>query len=729
MPKIQALVITLISIWLLPPVAAHAREAGVLEEVVVTAQRIEQNLQEVPMAVTAFSGDELQKRQVVDFEQLVLYTPGLNLTTAARTLTQPVMRGGSSDEDAPGVDLAVGLFVDEVYLGRNIDFSFDLFDLERVEVLRGPQGTLFGRNVTGGLISVTTKNPTNEFAGKGEIVFGKYNRFDVRGALNVPIIDGVLATRISFSSRNADGAIPNASGPDLLQDDQDSFRGKLLYTPNDEFRFLLTSYYLRDRSVGIPRDIVGFGENLLPALAALVDLDPRKANIDAAGRYDRRIWGLSGKLDWDIGFGTITSVTSWHKNRSDLSTLDVDGTPAAILTSPDNVNDAKQFTQEFRHSYVSDDGKISWVGGIYYLNIDWFRHEGVELIPFPGSFLNIIGVPPVLNGFFEQQIETNSYAVFGQFTYALPFAEGLRFTTGGRYTKDKKSGFTADGGGVIGPPYNINVSGNWSAFTPKFVLDYDLTEDILTYISATSGFKSGGFSATTTLAQAKEGFDPEKVWSYEFGLKSRFFADRLQANIAVFYADYTDLQFRSGTVGTESFIGNAGQASITGVETEFQAIPTENFNLFLNYAYQDGQFDELIIGGADFSGNELPLTPKHSFNLGGKYHFPLTVGDLVFSADYQYKSTSFLDPENNAGAVQKIDGIINASVSFVFMDGKARISLFGRNLTDESYITRVSSLGVFLGQVNFANAPPFAQVLAGSFNEPRRWGVSLSYEF
>lgn len=710
---------------------AHAAGAT-LEEVVVTAQRIEQNLQKVPVAVTAFSGEFLQSRQVVDFEQVVLHTPGLNITTATRTLSQPVMRGGSSDEDAPGVDLAVGLFVDEVYLGRNIDFSFDLFDLERIEVLRGPQGTLFGRNVTGGLINVKTKDPTHELAGRGEVVFGEDDRLDLRGVLNVPIIDQRLAARLTFSSRDADGAIPNANGPDLLQDDQQSFRGKLLFTPNEEITFLLTGHYLRDRSKGVARDIIAFGENLLPALASQVNLDEREANVDAAGGYDRKIFGISGILHWHTAMGDFTSITAWHENRSDLDDIDVDATPALILGGPGR-NKAEQFTQELRHTYTSDDGRFRWIGGLYYLNTDFHRTEFVNQIPFPGSFLSIIGVPPIggtfgPSGFFDQRIETDSYAVFGQVTYGPPAIEGLRLTFGARYTYDEKTGFTADSGVI--EAFSVDVADDWNGFTPKFVIDYDLTESAMTYFSVARGFKSGGFGATTTRAEALEGFDPEFVWSYEWGVKSRFLQDRLQANIAVFYADYDDLQFRSGTVGTASFVGNAGKASIGGVEAEFQLVPAENLDLFVTYAYQDGEYDELVIGTTDFSGNRLALTPKHSLSLGGELVLPLRgIGNMVVNADYQYKSKAFLDPENTAGAIQKIDGIVNASIGLEFLDGKARLSLFGKNLTDETFITRANSLGVFLGQVDFAGAPPFAQVLTGSFNEPRRWGVSLSYDF
>lgn len=698
--------------------------------IIVSAQRVEQELQKVPIAVSVFTGEFMQTRQVVDFENLVVYTPGLNVTTATRTLSQPVMRGASSDDDAPGVDLAVGLFVDEVFLGRNIDFSSDLFDIERVEVLRGPQGTLFGRNVTGGLINVQTRNPTHEFGGRGEITFGSDNRLDFRGVLNVPIVDDRLAVRMSVSSRNADGAIPNRNGPDLLQDDQDSFRGKLLFTPSDSFRLLVSGHYLRDRSIGVPRDIIAFGENLLPAIASMVDLDPRVANVDAAGGYDRSVWGISARMDWDLGLHKLTSITAWHENHSDLLDIDVDATPALILGGP-GTNDAEQFSQEIRHSYTSEDGRLNWIGGVYYLDVDFARTEFVNQIPFPGSFLAIIGLPPIGGsftppGFFDQRIKTTSYSVFGQATYAVQ--ERLRLTVGGRYTRDDKDGFTADSGVI--QQFNVNVAGDWEAFTPRFAVDYDVSEDILLYASATRGFKSGGFSSTTTRAEALEGFEPEFVWSYELGLKSRFLDDRLQANIAAFRADYQDLQFRSGTVGTSSFVGNAGEASITGVESEFQFVATDRLFLFLNYAYQDGEYDELMIGNTDYSGNALPLTPEHSLSTGLSFLVPLgSLGDLTFRGDYQYKSATFLNPEQTPGAVQKVDGLVNASLSLEFLDGRAQLTVFGKNLTDETFITRANRLSVFLGGVDFSQSPPFAHVMTGSFNEPRRWGVSLSYQF
>lgn len=701
-----------------------------LDVVVVSAQRVKQELQKVPVAVSVFTGEFMQTRQVVDFENLVVYMPGLNVTTATRTLSQPVIRGASSDDDAPGVDLAVGLFVDDVFLGRNIDFSLDMFDIERVEVLRGPQGTLFGRNVTGGLLNIQTKNPTYELGGSAEVTLGSHNRRDFRGVLNAPLIDDKIALRMSVSSRNADGAIPNRNGPDLLQDDQDSFRGKLLYTPNDSFRLLLAGHYLRDRSIGVPRDIIAFGENLLPSLAGMVDLDERVANVDAAGGYDRTVWGISARVEWDISFGELTSITAWHENHSDLLDIDVDATPALILGGP-GTNDAEQLSQELRHSYTSEDGRLSWIGGLYYLDVDFARTEFVNQIPYPGSFLGLIGLPPIGGsfapaGFFDQRIETRSHSVFGQLTYALH--DKLRLTVGGRYTRDEKEGFTADSGVI--QRFNVDVAGEWSAFTPRFAVDYDLSEDVLLYASATRGFKSGGFSSTTTRAEALEGFAPELAWSYELGLKSRFLDDRLQANIAAFTADYEDLQFRSGTVGTSSFVGNAGKASITGIESEFQWVATDRLFLFLNYAWQDGEYDELMIGTTDYSGNALALTPENSLSTGLSLLLPLgRLGDLTFRGDYQYKSATFLNPEQTPGAVQKIDGLVNASVSLEFLDGRAQLTVFGKNLTDETFITRANRLSPFLGRVDFSQSPPFAHVMTGSFNEPRRWGVSLSYQF
>lgn len=706
--------------------------APTLEEVVVAAQRVQQNLQDVPIAVTAYSGNFLQSRQVVDFDQVAVRTPGLNVTAAFRTQVQPVIRGANSDEDAPGVDLAVGLVVDEVFYGQPIDFSFDLFDIEGVEVLRGPQGTLFGRNVTGGLINIRTKNPVDELEGRVELVAGEDNRLDLRAALNIPIVKNVLSSRITVSSRNSDGAIPNASGPDLLQEDETSIRGKVLFTPNDSLSILIKGEYLRDKSVGIARDIVALGENLLPALASQVDLDPRKASIDGGGAYDRLIKGVSGIITLDTNIGEFSSVTAWRDNRSDLTDADADATPVLILGGPVE-NDSDQFSQELRHTYTSADGQFLWIGGVYYQDLNYSRTEFVNQIPFPGSFLAIIGLPPIGGefgdpGFFRQDMETKSHAVFGQITYSPKGLQGLNLTAGARYTKDKKKGFTQDTG--IIQPFLVDVSGKWDAVTPKFVVDYKFDEDIMGYVSATRGFKSGGFSSTTTRDNALAGFAPEYVWSYEGGVKSRFLDDRLQMNLALFAADYKDLQFRSGTVGTESFIGNAGKGSIKGIEAEFQFIPKKHIFLFLNYSYQDGKYDELMISGSDFSGNRLPLTPKHSVSVGAEYevHVP-NIGHLIFNADYQYKSSAFLEPENHRDTAQKIDGIINASVSLEFLQGQGKVSLFVNNLTDEVFITRANRLGVFLGEVDLSQTPPFAQVVAGSFNTPRRWGVSLSYNF
>jgi len=709
-----------------------ANDVVALEEVVVTATRKQRNLQEVPISVTALSGDFLRDRQLVNFEEIVTQTPGLNLTSATRTLTQPVIRGGSSDDDAPGVDLAVGLFVDDVFLGRNVDFSFDLFDIERVEVLKGPQGTLFGRNVTGGVINVVTKNPEDEFLGRVEVVVGSDSRFDFRGMLNVPIVDNKLAARFAVSTRNAGGTIDNLSGPKLDQEDQQSFRGKLVWHANDDVHVLIGTNYLRDRSFGIPRDIVNLSENLLPALAATFNPAKDITNIDAAGEYDRTVWGLSGKVHWHTGFGDLDIITAWYDNESDISDIDVDGTPELILGGP-GTNDVEQFSQEIRHSYTSQDGRFDWIGGLYYLDIDYSRTEYVNQIPFPGSFLYIIGVPPIGGshgppGAFAQTINTKSYAVFGQLTYSPVGVDGLSFTLGGRFTKDEKSGTTSDTGVI--EEFDINVSDSWDAFTPKFGVNYAFNDDVMMYLSATKGFKSGGFSATTDAASAATPFNEEFVWSYEAGLKSRLLEDRLQANVAVFFADYTDLQFREGTVGTASFVGNAGAAELFGIELEIRAMISGGLFVYANYVYQDSEYTNLDIGGTDLSGNELPLTPENSLTFGFDATRQVTGNvDLTLAADYQYKSETFLNPSNFTDATQEVDGLINASLSLASIASGLRVSIFVKNLTNEQFVTRANRLGVFLGNVDFSQGPPFAQVVAGSYSRPRTYGISLSYDF
>tara|TARA_B100001939_G_scaffold347695_1_gene370156 strand:+ start:11288 stop:13579 length:2292 start_codon:yes stop_codon:yes gene_type:complete len=734
---------------------AYAEEAVTLEEIVVTAQKRSENLQEVPIAVTAMSGKFLEDSGIVALDEVSTRTPGFTMSRFNMAQPQLFIRGiGSTDDSAFG-DQSVGVFVDEVYVGRAGGSDFDLMDLERLEVLRGPQGTLYGKNVVGGAVNIITKKPSAETQVKLRGSYGNFNRYELRGLVNGALSDTVNA-KLSLSKVERDGhSTSSIDGSKLSDENNFSARAQLLFTPNEEVEFLLSADYSRDRLAGNSRDC--FGEQFVffpwfapgqPLGASPCSEDPFVNEKTVNGFQNRDVWGVSGKITWQTGLGELTSITAYRNSDFEFQE-DFSGSDANLVIN--NVDeDAKQFSQELRLGDVSEDGRFKWIAGLYYFNekIDRLDNNdfrgndaAVMVTPSPvpgltwGQLLPLTGQPwgqAPFNIFFDQFNTTNSYAAFGQATYDL--TQQVSITLGARYTHEKKdaeiNGFGFDPtGGFLAAPYDVSPSQSWNSFTPKATLDYKVTEDAMVYVSYSEGFKSGGFNGSASSeAAALRGFDPEKAKQWEVGLKSMWLDGQVRLNLTAFHIDYTDLQVFQLVNGAELVIDNAADATSKGFEAELTAALTKELTFNANYAYLDASYSSYITeDGEDFSGNRLTRSPEHSFNIAMTYQRDLgDWGVLTLQGDYAYRDEIFFNPDNfrlDDGRILVGDGsrsLLDAYVALEFVQQGLEVKLWGKNLTDELYrVHGIDGRGPF-GLTNSA---------AVVYGLPRSYGVTVTWQF
>ncbi len=601
-----------------------------VDEIIVTAERREESLQTTPISIAAFSADSLAELGIEDSEQLSGLTPGLVIQRDV--IGKVVIRGIGAENFTIGGDPGVAINFDGAYISRSSVSIFDMFDLERVEVLRGPQGTLYGRNATGGAINFISKKPTEELEGTAALDVGDYNKVRVEGAVGGAISDKVLI-RVSGMSHQRDGYTDNifpgvGRGLDEL-DNKDLWAGRLLLTfkPSDSITVDFKGDVYRDDSNPPPYKytqdpVIYFGARDPGVDPDPVFLDPTNdfvvpgapfANPTAgdpytvsqgfeaeipntersfgeAGRWDQT--GLMGTVNWELANGmTFRSITSYREMEFDWLN-DGDGLADFLVTYFQN-DDTDLFTQEFQ--LVSDsDGPLTWVAGLYYLD---------------ESSDSFIGIP--INGFSNLLIDgttdTTAYAVFGQADYALTDALTLR--VGARYSYEEKDvSYLYDRfSDVLGPDFLIQVddSDDWSSVTPKVGLDYQVNDDVMVYGSITKGFKSGGFN----LLAVQSSYDEEDVVSYEVGTKARFADGRVQLNVGAFYMDYDDLQV-GRVVNLSATIENAAKANMYGAEVELQADVTENFSVSTGISWLETEYDEFNTGDPGYQLGDNPVDPS-----------------------------------------------------------------------------------------------------------------------
>jgi len=698
-------------------------EKAALEEIVVTAQLREQSLQDVPISIQVLGAGEIADMRIDDISDIGYEVPGLSIYSFLPGQVNPSIRGAMTFNDAPGVEQSVAMFMDGVYIGQTGFFSFDLFDIERIEVLKGPQGTLFGRNVTGGALNIITTTPPDAFDGSLEATAGNYGQMEMQGVVGGPWSD-TLSGQIAFSWKDSDGFYTNIiDGKDVEAQDAFSVRGKLRYELNDAVELVLSAEHGRDELQGIAFDLTG---DPLPYMGTEAFGPDGDVTLNFLGALDVETWAYTGTITGDTNIGTITSITGYRESENNI-TADADGTPVVEIELGDD-DQIEQFSQELR--LTGQANNIDYVGGLYFVNIKHHRVQNRLFDGAPGSLFEIALSPVPVLDVDGQDIETTSYAAYGEITYT--FEQGLSLTGGIRYTKDEKTGtsFCSSGGAFLlcpSPALTISHDGSWDAITPRFVAQYEFSDDVMAYGSYSRGFKSGGFPLNIFDPDPQAEFKPEYADNYEVGIKSRLWDQRLQTNLAIFWMEFTDLQvLQTNSVGQTS-AANAGEATSQGVELDLNVAVTDAFQVFGDYTYLDAELESLQLEGEDLSGNTPRSAPEHSFNVGAEYtwNLPGDAGEVAVRTNVLYKSRYFLNVNNDPNLTAKLDNIVNAGIKYTTPGGRWELSLWGKNLTDKRTFVQKADRGIFIQEADdfFAGA----QTYTGRFDAPRTWGATVRW--
>jgi iron complex outermembrane receptor protein len=709
------------------PSTASAQEAApdaqVIEELVVTAEKREQNLQEVPAAISAFSGDRIEKSGIRNIVDIQFLAAGLNFGQDRDGVLRTSIRGISSNV---GVESAVATHLDGVYLANRYDQTGAFFDVARVEVLRGPQGTLYGRNATGGAINIITRDPAREAEAGGQVTFGNYNLIETEGFVTGPILDEKVRGRIAFKTTDLPGYGRNKyDGSRVNGSATTSGRAKLDIDASDAVRVQLSADYTHLQST-LADEISRVFPEVPLQVESLGFVLPREydSNRSRPNNQDVVAYGGRAKVDWDLGPVTLTSLTGYRRVNSN-STFDIDGTPFDIAYFKFNRKRSAEVTQEFNLS-SNGEGPFRWILGAYYLDNEV---KGAYQVPIP-----VFGLEIVSNLI---SYRTKAYAAFAQASY--DFSPSLSLTVGGRYSEESSKDYETRQIFVGAPIATQRLDNSASSFTPKVSLQWKATDDINLYATYAKGFKSGGLNPG---AFDGSNFAPEKVTNYEVGLKSLLFDRALMINIAAFYMDYTDLQVNTTVIIPPGIpavrIVNAAKAEIKGLEADFRAVLGEGFSFDGNLSLLDAKYVDFAgavdpIGPSTFpfdvpvgartrsaSGNRMSSAPKFSTNLGAEYRFS-EVGSWTptLRGEYSYQSRVYYTPfEDLRDVSQKPVGVFNARLEFRDESEGWTAAVWGRNLTDERMINDATELSASQGQFR-----------EQTYRPPRTFGVTVGKSF
>ena len=709
-----------------PAFAQEASPEAGLDEIVVTATKRSENLQVVPIAITAMTAESLESKGIDNLAEAAFLVPNLKLNHGRDSSSQATIhiRGvGQSDEHG---DPGVGIYVDGVFLARSYGALFDLYDLERIEVLRGPQGTLFGRNTIGGAISIVTQQPGDEPAYSAQIGYESFQGLFLKGSAQMPISDS-LSTRVSIVAKDNKGYSYNHFLNEPLND-QGMLGGRLAvrYDPTENFQISGAIEMVKD-SANAPASFIsaiqpGGGLDFVEAFIgpvsdyviggpAGVSVKSRRRDIilDASNDSELRVWGAGVTAEWDLGAVTLKSITGYREVDNTIRS-DLDGSPLIILDQRSEDFTQSQFSQELQALGDSFDGRVKWLLGAYYFNEDQSLPIIVRLLPALGADLDFTRT--VNQG-------AESIAVFGSATFDI--TDRLAVTAGGRYTDETKD-FNALRRTIVGGVITFNepgVSDSFSDFSPRVTLDYKVSDDIMTYATFSKGFKSGGFNTRAASSGQTQFFRPEEVKNFEIGFKSRFADNRAQLNVGLFHMKYKDIQQQAFFVNAAgdlvSSVVNAAKATVNGVEAEMLLSPTDRLEFSGSIGYTDASFDEFIDATlGDLSHLEFQDTPKVNASIGGAYTAPITNDwSLRVGADYSYQSKVYFDRDNAEEIAEDGFGLVNASVSLLTADDRFELMVYGRNLADTVYkVSGVNLLADFGYGLNY-------------YGEPRIYGVRL----
>ena len=704
-------------------------------DIIVTAQKRSERLQDVPVSISAFTAAQLEGSGITNLTQIAPRVPGFYGGSAGATRPQLYIRGIGSRQFDAGSEASVGVFVDEVYLGRTAGTLGALRDIERVEVLKGPQGTLYGRNTIAGAINVISKGPTDYLAMDAEAGIGNFDANNLFAAVSGPIAGDVVKARFAGWRTFSKGYMRNLQTGNHAQG-IDNYGGRLRVDiePSSTFRLGLIAEVLRDDGFSFAGKNEGTTANPNAVFLARTGLTPA-LSPDRYGDYinldnllDRNVETFSGKAELDIGGGTLTSITAYRHNRA-IDDRDFDNTSLDVIRQRSDER-SKQFTQELRFTSdpngpLSFGGAVEWIAGLFYyddrsLRVDTFTF-GADSVIGAARGAGQVDVA-------STRYRTKSVAGFAQATWHITSMVDL--TLGGRYTEDRKQAIslgttTAPGLPLVSAPFvTPTLKDKFSSFDPRVTLSYQPTRDLNFYASYNQGFKSGGFQYVPfTAAQASVIFQPESLDAYEVGFKTQLLNRRLTFNGAAFYYNYKDLQvLRVVAVaggGAATLITNAATSEVKGFELELVARPSDTLEFNLSYAYTDAKYKKFPFNETtDFSDTRLVRAPVHSINTGGQWTMPIGTNSLQLRADYALLSRFYFEPGEGKAiygnttplAVQSGYGLLDLRATL--RAGDFRVSGFVNNATNQYYRRTVLALP---GQ------------LVGYPGAPRTYGVSVSW--
>lgn len=707
---------------------AQGVTAGGLEEIVVTAQKRAENLQSVPISVAAVSGAALERQKITNIAGLANSIPNVQINQWANSPDSAVftIRGVGVNDPDPYVGTTVSVVVDGVVVGVNTAALSNLFDIERVEILRGPQGTLFGANTTGGVINVVTKQPTGEFGGEAQVSYGNYNRLEVNAAMNFPITDK-LAGKISVLHTGRDGYFSDVlTGANLGKVDMTNLRAYLKFDGGGAYDATLIGEYGRTRNDS--------QTNLNLSDPSLVIYDPvyssptykgyeRGQSTDQPNYNNRDSYSVTLTQNIGSAIGDIVAISNYRKYDQDLYSDD-DAVPAVLLQSRRQISH-EQYSQELRDTVNVNDA-VQLIFGGFAFHQKYSLIQGTKL----DGFVLGLGQPQT------QRQESTSLSAFSQ--VYLQLTSQLRLQAGVRYSHEKTSatsttantfapvaGDHASFNDPVIPGSFISASGkkSWDKAGWKVGLDFKPTDSTMLYGYYARGFKSGGFTGRIAVAEDIGPFNPETLDTFEIGVKSDLLDRRLRINLAAFYNLYKDMQvtqnitYASGA--NSATIVNAGKAKTKGVELELTAVPVESLTLSGSLAYLDARYtkyDTRILGpsglvAVSYAGNRLMNAPEWSGAASLNYVTAVAGGKAALFIQDTFASSKFTNftglPQERVDAIN----LVNANISWTPEDEKWSVSLYGRNLFDTKYY----------GQKSYF-APAYATAGMGT---PREYGVTF----
>ena len=724
-----------LAVLLLPAVSLQAQseaEAEPLEEVVVTARKREEALQDTPISITVFSASALEAANMVDLRDIAKYTPGMSFTSYGMGSSEAgaiFLRGIGQSDHMVTTDPGVGLYIDGVYVGRNQGAALDLLDLERVEVLRGPQGTLFGKNTIGGAVNVISRKPTGNGGGQASLTTGQDGRLNGSMSSEVALGDRA-AVLISVLSKQRDG-VGEQIFTGAETGDEDSVSGRAqFYWHGQAADFSLAVDASRALQAAMPHSFYAHADWLGVAPCYQRDGDgyapcPIGTQADPFDSYSlddlntaQDLFGASATLEWDISDGVAVKSITAYRDMEYLGGLEFDGAPQRIVYYRE-AGGSDQFSQELQLSGSRGDG-LDWIAGLYYFMEDGENDQDNDEFGALGRRLT--------------QVETKSYAVFGQTTMEL--TDGISLTSGVRYTEENKDYdlvfHSLDATGAqsydetgqplyVVPPTALNDT--WDAVSGTVNLSYAIAEGVMAYGTYSRGFRSGGYAARPSRISSVGAYDPEYVDMFEAGLKALALEDRLRVNAAIYRNEYKDYQAQVNRVGNrfDTRVLNAAEAQIDGVELEVTAVLSPVFRVDATFAYTDAQITKVDLDRsleANFSaGHRLPYVSKYTLSVSPRLDFRLDHGGGVLARlDYSYRDDFFGQIANSPFEREDSYGLLNARIEYRNADRDWSIALYGINLADEKY-THVRNY--FPGFLGFA-----------IWNTDRReMGVTARYDF